>query len=563
MKKFFTFLFSLFTITLVAQITYRSPLDIPLILSANFGELRPNHFHSGIDFKTQGGINKPVYAIADGYISRISVSPSGYGLAIYINHANGQTSVYGHLEKFVPAITEYVKERQYEKESYPIDITLDASVFPLKKGDLFAYSGNTGSSGGPHVHFEIRNTENQIALDALEYYKDKIDDNLSPIVKGIAVYPVEGEGAVNGGSEPYRQTVGGATTAKRKGAKAIADSIFVWGKIGIGIHSIDRMTGTNNIYGVKAVRLFCNDKEIFFSDIVSVDFGNTRMINSMIDFDYWYKKKVFYMKSFIEPGNRLQFYKTIDNGYININEGKAYKLKYELTDLYGNISTYTFYVYGKKQDVSQVRECTQLMAWDRDNYYEGNMFSISIPKESLYNNLCFNLKRTLTKDYMSAIYEVGDEHIPLDKPCDITIKMTKDTLVNKAQYGIVRINGARESWIGGKYNNGAITARVRELGSAYAVAIDTKAPVITPVLPAKWVAKGEMKIRVSDNKSGISSYRGTIDGDFVLFEHDVKSPVYTYKFDSRRLKRGQNHKLIFTAADACGNESRYEYEFKY
>ena len=563
MKKIITLILSLLTITLTAQITYKSPIDIPLLVSANFGELRPNHFHSGIDLKTQGVINKPVYAIADGYISRISVSPSGYGLAVYINHPDGHTSVYGHLEKFAPKIEEYVKEKQYDKESYSIDLTLDVSVLPLKKGDLFAYSGNTGSSGGPHVHFEIRNTENQLALDALEYYKDRIEDNVPPLVKGVAVYPVLSAGVVNGSVEPYRRIISAATPTKKKGVKTLSDSVFVWGRIVLGINAIDRMTGTNNIYGVKTVRLFCDDKEIFSSDISSIDFGKTRMINSMTDFDHWYKTKVFYMKSFIEPGNKLSIYKAVNNGYIDVNEERIYNFKYELEDLYGNMTTYAFPIYGKKQNIPQPKQCMQLMAWDKDNYYEGNMFSISLPKGVLYNNFCFDLKRILSSNYMSAIYTIGNTYVPLDKPSEITIKMTKDSLVNKAQYGIVRISGARESWIGGKYNNGAITTRVREVGNSYAVSIDTQAPVITPVSSAKWVIQREIKIRVTDNKSGIFSYRGTIDGSFALFEHDVKSSVYTYKFDVQRLKKGESHKLLFTAVDGCGNESSYEYEFKY
>ncbi|WP_029904600.1 M23 family metallopeptidase [Prevotella sp. 10(H)] len=562
MKKIISLLFLIYSINSIAQVTYRSPLDIPLILSANFGELRPNHFHSGIDLKTQGVINKPVYSIGDGYVSRISVSPSGYGLALYIAHPTGQTSVYGHMEKFAPKIVEYVKEKQYEQETYRIDLSLEATELPVKAGDLVAYSGNTGSSGGPHVHFEIRNTEDQVALDALEYYKDRINDNTSPVVKGIAVYPVTGKGVVNNSNEPYRKIIG-AVQPKKKGAKVKPDSIHVWGKIGAGVYANDRMTGTNNIYGVKIVRLSCDGKEIFSSDVSSVDFDKTRMINSMTDFDYWYRKKIFYMKSFIEPGNTLQIYQAVDNGYIDINEEKEYKLKYELEDLYGNKTSYSFNIYGKKQDIPQQENCEQMMAWNEDNYYNGNMFSISLPKGALYTDLCFNVARTPSANYKSATYKVADKYVPLDKPCEMTIKLTKDSMINKSQYGIVRINGNRDSWVGGKYNNGAITARIRELGGTYAVSTDTQAPTITPVLPAKWVTQGEIKIRLTDNKSGISSYRGTIDGQFVLFENDVKSPVYSYKFDPKRLTKGKIHTLIFTAKDACGNESSYEYEFKY
>ena len=197
MKKIFLFILISISLNLSAQNIYRSPLDIPLILSANFGELRPNHFHSGVDFKTQGVVNKPVYSIEDGYVSRISVSPSGYGLAIYVDHpSTGQTSVYGHINKFTPKITKYIKEKQYEQEAYKIDLKLSANEFPVKKGDLIAYSGNTGSSGGPHVHFEIRNTSDQLALDPLVYYKDRIEDTQAPLIKGIAIYASEGKGAV-------------------------------------------------------------------------------------------------------------------------------------------------------------------------------------------------------------------------------------------------------------------------------------------------------------------------------------------------------------------------------
>ncbi|MDR1884422.1 MAG: M23 family metallopeptidase [Prevotella sp.] len=561
MKKILPVLFLVCTINLTAQTLYRPPLDIPLVLSANFGELRPNHFHSGIDLKTQGVVNKSVYSIADGYVSRISVSPSGYGLVIYVTHTNGQTSVYGHLNGFASNIAGYIKEKQYEQESYSLDISLDQSVFPVKKGDLIAYSGNTGSSGGPHVHFEIRNTESQVALDALEYYKRQIADNVPPAVKGIAVYPVEGKGAVNDSGEPFRKIIGAAL--KKKGVKAMPDSINVWGRIGIGVYANDRMTGTNNVYGVKIVRLFCDGKEIFSSDMSSVDFGKTRMINSMTDFDYWRRKKSFYIKSFIEPGNRLSVYRSVNNGYMDVNEEKPYKLEYELEDLHGNKTSYTFDIYGKKQAIPQQKSCMQLMAWDRDNRYEGNMFSIFIPGESLYNDLCFNLKRTPAKNYASAVYEVNDTYVPLDKYADMTIKMTKDTLTDKSCYGIVCISGGRESWIGGKYNNGAITARIRELGNTYAVGIDTQAPVITPVLPARWAERGEIRIRLSDNKSGIASYRGSIDGAFALFENDVKSSVYTCKLDCKRFEKGQIHKFVFTAADRCGNENSYEYEFRY
>lgn len=562
MKKIYILIVTyIIVIGLVAQNQYRSPLDIPIVLSANFGELRPNHFHSGIDLKTQAVVNKPVYSIADGYVSRISVSPSGYGLALYIDHpATGHTSVYGHLNSYAPSIAKYLKEKQYEKESYRIDISLDSAALLVKKGELIAYSGNTGSSGGPHVHFEIRNSADQLALDPLVYYKTQIKDAVPPQLKGIAIYPVAGEGVVNNNRNPFRETI---TTLKDGNYSQPKDSIKAWGRIGIGVYANDRMTGTSNIYGVKNVRLLFDEKEVFSSDITSVDFNNTRMINSMIDYNYWYSKRAFYQKSFIEPGNKLQIYKAQNDGYINIDQEKVYKLRYELEDLYGNRTSYTFNVIGKKQDIPDEKKHTQKMKWDEDNHFSADLFSITIPKGNLYNDLSFAFERKQAPGRISSMYKVNDEYVPLHGFCNITIKLTKDSLPDKSQYGIVRINAkGDESWIGGKYNNGAVTVGIRDLGHTYAVSSDCKAPVITPEQPARWVANQRIVIRVTDDKSGVASYKGTIDGEYALFEHDVKKPLYIYKFDHERLKKGKVHKLVFIATDGCGNESRYEYELK-
>ncbi|WP_459598383.1 M23 family metallopeptidase [Dysgonomonas reticulitermitis] len=530
------------------------------MLSANFGELRPNHFHSGIDLKTAGVINKPVYSIADGYISRISVSPSGYGLAIYVTHATGQTSVYGHLNKYASKVAEYVKAKQYEQESFSVDLKVEKDLFPVKKGDLIAYSGNSGSSGGPHVHFEIRDTESQMAVDPLVYYKDVIGDTQPPHIKGFAVYPVNEKGAADFSRDPARRSI----SIEKGGTYApVKDTVEVWGVIGFGVYANDRMNGTGNIYGVKKVRLFCDGVEIYSSDISSVDFSTTRMINSFIDYEYWVKKKDFYQKMFVEPGNKLQIYKTVNNGYVDIKEERLYNLRCELEDLYGNQTVYDFYVKGREQTIPQKKRCMQQMKWNQDNNFSAGRFSLSILRGYLYDDLCFILKNKPSGKYFSDIYRVNDVHIPLHNYSEMSIPLENDTVSNKSHYGVVRIDGARESWIGGTYENGVLKARIRDLGYSYAVSTDTQAPVITPVQPVRWVKNAEIKIKLSDNKSGIHSYRGTIDGNFVLFTNDVKSSVYIYKFDAKRLKKGQNHKLVFTAVDGAGNTGNYEYMFNY
>lgn len=542
---------------------YRSPVDFPLSLSANFGELRNNHFHSGIDIKTQGVTGKPVLSVEDGYVSRINISPGGYGLAIYVSHPNGQTSVYGHLEKFAPKIAEYAKNMQYEKESFAVDLQPDATLFPVKKGDLIAYSGNSGSSGGPHIHFEIRDTQTQNIFDPLVFYKDVIKDTQAPDVRGIAAYPIPGRGVVNGSIDPLRQSV----SLLRNGSyAALKTPISAWGLVGFGVKSYDKMTGTANVYGVKIVRLFVDDELVFRSDVKTYAFDQTRMLNSFTDFVDWRRNKSFFMKSFVEPGNTLSFYTTKEdgyNGYVLFDKEKVYNLKYELEDLYGNKTTYPFTVTGKQQQIPIPSGCSLVMVWNEDNRYISEDFTLIIPKGNLYNDLCFKLSQTISEEYYSNIFTINNVPVPLHRSGEVKIKMTTDPLANKKAYGLVQINGTKKSWIGGAYNNGYITASIRELGLKVAVFADQTAPTITPVNPKQWIQDGVIKIRAVDNLSGIASFRGTVDGQFVLFEHDVKSTTYSYKLDASRIKKGKTHKLVFTATDACGNKAEYTDEFYY
>lgn len=560
MKKLYISFLLLFFINL-SYAQYIDPVKFPLSLSANFGELRNNHFHSGIDIKTQGVINKPVYSIADGYVSRIFVSPGGYGKALYITHpSSGHVSVYGHLERFSDKIETYLRSKQNKQETYRIDLNLDASTFPLKAGDFVAYSGNTGSSGGPHIHFELRDAVTEKVIDPLPFYKDRIKDIVAPDIRGIAVYPVAGEGVVNAGRKPLRQNI----SKNKKGALITPSApITAWGRLGLGIKAYDRMSGTANIYGVQTVKLYVDNKQIFKSTVDAYSFDQTRMLNAFVDFADWRNNKSFFMKSFVEPGNTLPFYETIDNGYININQEKAYNIKYELSDVYGNTSEYRFTITGKKQAIPAHPKGSLYMAWDNENHYFSDAFKLIIPKGNLYDNAMFTLTQIPSEKYFSDLFTVNNEPLPFHKQAEMSLKINNDTLANKTQYGIVSINGAKESWIGGKYNNGYMTVSVNEIGKDFAVTSDTEAPVITPIQEANWEKQQKIALKVVDAKSGVFSCRGTIDGQFALFENDIKSPVYTYHFDSLRLKKGQKHTLEFTATDTCGNTSVYKSEFQY
>lgn len=550
MKKRIIFLVIsfLFVTTLFAQ--YALPLRIPIYLSANFTEFRTNHFHSGLDIKTEGRTNLPVYSIEEGCISRIFVSPSGYGLALFIDHPDGRTSVYGHLTRFTSTIQEYVRKRQYEKESYGVDIQVPKGMFPVQKGELIAYSGNTGGSAGPHLHFEIRDTRTEYLLNPLQFYKTQIKDTKSPEFQSLMIYPVADSGVVNGVSTPTRIGVS-------------KQEVDVWGKIALGLKAVDRMDGVYNSYGVTYVKLEMDGKDIFNYVNNSYSFQIGRMYNSVIDYKTSRERNDFFLQCFVEPGNTFPFYKTENNGYIQIDEERDYHFRYLLEDLYGNKSEYSFVLKGKKQDIPKRKTPTATFAWNKDNHFVNEKFSLDIPKGNLYDNVDFTFSETPSAAYLSDVCRVNDFYVPLHNYCDIRIKVNNDTLANKSQYGIVEITRRGKNWVGGKYENGFVRAGIRDLGDEYAVSFDDKKPVISPLSPTLWSKSGKIRISVSDNLSGVQSIRGTVDGKFALFENDVKSPVYSYKIDGERIGRDQQHELQFTAKDACGNTSEYSYSFYY
>lgn len=534
----------------------RNPFDFPILLSGNFGELRSNHFHSGIDFKTQGVEGKPIHAVEDGYISRISVSPWGYGNALYIIHPNGITTVYGHLQRYTDSLASYIKDKQYEQENFSVNLTFSPDQFPVKKGDTIAYSGNTGSSGGPHLHFEIRNTDTEEPMDPIEYYKNRITDTKSPKIQGVMIYPIEGKGVVNGKAHKQELKL---ITAKN-GKQSISGKIEAWGEIGLGVKAYDYMDGTSNIYGVKEITLIVDSLIIYQSKLEQYAFNETRMLNTFTDYEAWKEHRSFFMKSFTDPGNRLRFIQTENRGIITINEERTYHLIYKLADAFGNTTQLSLWIEGKIQDIPQPDSInTEHFRWYSDNRFGAKGIRLSIPKNNLYQDLF--LKYTVREDStaFAGTHTLHNKPVALHQTAQLSLRIQNDTLENKQQYGIVRVNKGRRNWIGGSYRNGWIDTDIRELGS-YTINIDTVPPTITPVQPEQWINKKRISFRISDNLSGVQTYRGEIDGQYVLFEMDGKRALISYTFDSERLERGA-HLLELTVRDACGNQTVYTKHF--
>ena len=533
----------------------RKPMDIPVLLSGNFGELRSNHFHSGIDFKTQGVEGKPIHSVQDGYVSRISVSPWGYGNGLYITHPDGTTTVYGHLQKFSQKITAYLKEKQYEQESFNVNLSLTPDELPVKEGELVALSGNTGSSGGPHLHFEVRDTETEEPMDPIEYYKDLIKDTQAPKIQGIMVYSMPGKGVVNGSRRKLELK---PVTAKN-GKQTLTGKIEAWGEIGLAVKGYDYMDNTSNIYGIKDITLTADSQVIFHSNLDRFAFDESRYLNSFTDFEEWKEHRSFYIKSFVDPGNRLRFIESLNRGILTIDEPRTYHLTYQLADAFGNTTQLSIQIEGKEQPIPEVdTENTELFHWWSDNRFGAKGIRLAIPKGNLYDDLYFRYSVKEDSTALGATHILHNKPVAFHKSAKLSLRLQTDTLENKQQYGIVRLQNGRRSWTGGVYRNGWVDADIKETGS-YTLGQDLVPPTITPLNPATWVSKQAIALRLSDNLSGVQTYRGEIDGQYVLFEMNSKS-VITYHFDKERLARGK-HTLKLVVTDACGNQSTYTYPF--
>lgn len=546
---------------------FRSPLDIPLYLSGNFGELRSNHFHAGLDIKTQGVEGQKVYAIADGYVSRIKVSPYGYGTALYVTHPNGFTSVYGHLKKYNETIEKVVKAYQYQKEQFSVQIFPPPYQLQVKKGDVIAYSGNSGGSGGPHLHFEIRNTKTEHPYNPLFFGFD-IKDNVNPDIYAVTIYPLNDSSFINGSNRKKRIKAKGANGIYR----FISNSpINLYGEFGFGIETVDRMSGTENTYGLHNIKLSYDSKPIYEHQIDEFAFHEGRYINSYLDYETYIKKRKRVQKSFIQKGNRLRIYKQLENkGTVSIRDGKEHVLKYTVSDLNGNNSSIQFKVSGNSTKIPSQAQLKQgapkvkFFPYNQRNTFVEDSLLLDLPKGVLYDDLYFEYQKTgALSNTVSPVYWLHNHYTPLHSYITISIKGSHLSASQRNKALIVSTVDRKHLYAeGGKWKGDNISAKTRSFGG-YAIALDSIAPKITPIniyANANMSKKWSISLKITDNLSGIGSYRGTIDGKWVLMEYDAKNDKLSYFFDDERLKSGQ-HVFQLVVKDKVGNKKIYKANF--
>jgi len=581
-RKIFILIIILFvtgSYIITGQELFGPPVNIPLYLSSGFGELRPDHFHSGIDIKTQGITGKNVIASADGYVYLIIVSPSGFGKALYLRHPSGYSTVYAHLESFSPEIEDYVKKQQYNKKSYSVTLYPPKDRFQFKKGDLIGFSGNTGSSSGPHLHFEIRKTAGEKPVNPLQF-GFKIDDNLKPRIERLVVYPANKSSLINGSNKKIF-----LNTSGKNGNYKLVDNgeLTISGTAGFGIICRDFMNNTPNRFDINSIELFIDSIPWFRYDISEFSFDQTRYINAHIDYEALMKNNTWIHRAFVLPNDRLDRYSSyMNNGLYDFETESIHNILIVVKDGSGNPSTLSFKVKSASSSIySEVNKISLadtsvlenngkdmpviLMPFGKNNSFESDSIKVTIPEGALYDTLHFRYTKEKGNDlFYSSIHKIHDRFTPLHKAITISIIPDSVPKAGASKLLMVVVNGnGRIASAGGTYSGGYITASVMNFGN-YAVVSDTTSPLIIPnglIQNANLSALKEIRIKITDNLSGIKNYTGLIDGKWALFEYDAKNDLIFYKFDSDRITKNTNHTLELTVSDNRNNISVLRRDF--
>lgn len=560
---------SLYSQKFVEKDLFISPVDFKLVLAGNFGELRSSHFHSGIDIKTNSISGEKIYAVADGWVSRIKVASNGYGNAIYINHPSGYVSQYGHLDKFENKIAEFVKTIQYSRKSFSVDIFPERTQLIIKQGDLIGYSGNSGDSEGVHLHFEIRDAGNGRVLNPLNYYSE-IKDSINPKIYRLAVFPLGKKRIDLNGSYSSLHEL-----SKWQGKYYIKSKeiIKVGGYFGLGIETLDFMNDTWNNFGVYSIELLMDNQLVYIHEINDFSFNESRYLNSFIDYKSW-QEGVKIQKSFLEPNNKLSIYKFSKNkGRIKLEDNNLHAAKYIVKDIYGNTSVLGFLIQNdstgwnlNKEDFP-LENVKKYMTWSDTNSFENDEIKIVIPSGALYDSILFTYRFEEKPDSLySSIHYVHNLNTPLHKYYSMSIKPIKLPENLKTKALIAGINNEGEIWpVGGEWKEAFINVRTRDFGP-YFVAVDTIPPEISLFDEESEEIKDNNSVIsfiIKDDLSGIRKYEGKIDGKWALFEYDEKNDLLSYTFDAERLITETEHNILLTVSDKKGNVSVYEGSFIY
>ena len=536
---------------------FRYPLDLPPVTAGTFGELRPNHFHAGLDFKTNETTGYPVHAAFDGYVSRLRVQVGGFGNAIYITHPNGYTTVYGHIEKYSAAMEKAVRDSQYKYQNFEVDLKFKPTQLPVCKDDVIALSGNEGASEGPHLHFEIRDTQTEETINA-QLFGLTIPDKVPPTITGIGIYHLDGNPFSEKTPRQFIPVTGKAGNYHLTKPGVISLN----GSVGFGISTYDMTSVSANHNGAYSIALKLDGKTIYTFAVERFAFDQTHAINGYIDYPEFLKTHRWVQKCFIPPGSKISLYpQSVNRGIIDFNDDAVHQVEYVVKDVAGNTSSLKINVKaGHNQILPLFKPVGTLFRYDRKNEFNNAGIKVIIPPGNLYDDIDFTYSVSPKRPgALSVTHNIHNHYTPVHDGYDLWIK--PDTIIPKYmdKAVIVSTTGICE---GGIYQDGYIKAKARDFGDFY-IRLDTVPPAVVPlnIKNGAILAKSKsISLRIGDNLSGIKSYAGTIDGKWVLMKWDYKTKVLSYYFNNADIAPGK-HIFDLVVSDNKDNTKHFTADF--
>lgn len=557
-KSVFPCLFVLSFFTSYSQVPegyFRNPLNLPMSLAGNFGELRPNHYHMGLDLRTNGKVNQPVFAAADGYISRIKVEPQGFGQAIYINHPNGYTTVYAHLNQFFPELERYVKQQQYQRETWEIFIELEPGQFPVKKGQFIAYSGSTGGSQAPHVHYEIRTTKDDVNRNPQLFHLE-LQDNTDPLLYKLAIY--------DRNKSTYEQTPRILALKKQAGIyKPLANLIELNSNLfSFAIQATDTHSGSSHTVGIYEAILFLDEveQERFTMDRISYD--NTRYVNAHVDYKTKANGGPWLQHLSQLSGYPDGIYKPVaGSGVIRLNDEGIHNIRIDVKDANNNTSSLRFQVRAKPGMVETYLGNAKTFYPLMIDVGESPECEFFIGEKCLYDSVHIGITSTTTVNpqVVSGLHTIGQAYIPLQDSFTVRIKPTK-SMADSNRIVMQRFAGSKKNIQKVVWQNGWAAAKFREFGN-FQLVLDDEPPEIVPLGlydHANLSHAYQISFAVRDNLESFQNFRAELDGKWLRFTND-KGKVFTYRFDEHCLPGP--HQLKIHVEDEAGNVAEETYEF--
>lgn len=568
-------------------------------LAGTMGELRSSHFHTGLDIKTEGVEGLPVYAAREGYLSRISVSGSGYGLALYLKHPDGNTTVYAHLQRFKDTLATYVLKEQYRRKAFAMNLFFERNEFLIEKGDVIAYSGNSGSSSGPHLHWDLRDPY-QRPLNPLKFGFDEIRDSKPPIITKIAFRPMDENARING---LFRRKE--VPVYRFNGHYKISGSIQLEGAIGIELLAYDKLDDSYNLCGINYINMRVNEKDYFRCEIDHISFARQRTIYKYYNYPNKLDNGQRFHTLYVDDGNDLPYYDAINRGVINFKNGDE-RIAIDLTDSYGNTSTLKFdngksstgrlrnvdpeyfindnlliindrfrdpsetltlhfknkkmeipptvdashaqYIYNLDKGLpllATVGEDTISLNFKhrilpgKSYTYFGDPLDVSFDNNSLFDTLYFQYHHEINFEEKEEIFYIGNKYLPLKRSIKITLK--PEFTYDHSKYAVYGVDDNGSLYFNTtKWENNRAIFETSSFGN-FVFAADEQGPVITPLQ----VSSERVRFRITDDISGIQSFDASINGEWLLMRYDPKTAtISSERLDKSKTIQGEFELIV-------------------